>query len=486
MHESHGMSPHLFKPICVPKKLALMAVHVALAGCAAVGPDYRAPVAETPAQWSVPTPHGGSVQRLGEWWRQFDDPVLARLQQAAEQDSPTLAVAWGNVEVARATLASASAGTVPSVSGNLSVSRSRQRTVGTGTTRAASVDASWELDLFGKVRRKVESAQAQVEARQSDWHDARVTLAAEVASNYVEYRACGLLVDIYEQELVSIEQTAQATESLVRAGLSPSTDGALARATRASTTSSLISQRSQCEGLVKALTDLTGLPDGELKALLAGAGSALPRTPGFAVQSVPAQLLRQRPDIASRERDLAAASAEIGVVQADLYPSVQLGGSIGLSVTGGNPFTTWSFGPSLSVPLFDGGSRRAAVASARASQEIAYAQWRDAVRNAVKEVEQALIGLDDANRRVVQAEQAAEEYRRYLVGAEAERRAGTISLLTFEEARRQSLSAQLELIGLQRDQVTYWITLYKALGGGWDRESPVSPPRSLASGQTSE
>lgn len=483
---------------CFLRTALLCAALTVLGGCATVGPDHREPAANVAPQWSAVLPHGGSAAQLEDWWRRFDDSVLLKLQQAAEEDSPSLAAAWANLEAARATLRSAGASGAPSVNAGASVTHARQQAAGvstTGTTRTGSVDATWELDLFGKGRRSVESAQAQVEARRSDWHDARVTLAAEVASSYVEYRACGQLVDIYEQELVSLKQTTQATESLVRAGLSPATDGALAQATQASTTSALIAQRTQCELLVKSLSNLTGLQDDELRSLLAGGASggngsstatpAMPTTTSFSVDRVPAQVLRQRPDVAAKERDLAAASATIGVKTADLYPSIQLGGSIGLSASGGASSGTWSFGPSISVPLFDGGSRQAAVASARASHELAYAQWRATVRDAVTEVEKALVRLADAHERVAQAERAAQEYRRYLTGAEAERRAGTISLLTFEEARRQALSAQLDLIGLQRDQVTYWIALYKAIGGGWDGSSTsdITPPRSRASEQ---
>lgn len=458
------------------RPLAGLFVPLALAGCAAVGPNYHEPAAATPAQWAAPQPHAGSVQQLGDWWRQFDDPVLARLQQAAESDSPTLAAAWGNIELARATLATARSGSAPSVSASGAATRSRTQGTPAVTTRSASVDASWELDLFGKVRRNVEAAGAQVQARRDDWHDARVSLAAEVATDYVQYRACTLLAGTYEQELVSISETTRATESLVRAGLSPSTDAALARATQASTQSTLLDQRSQCELLVKSLTYLTGVQDAELRTALAGGQAAIPGAPALAVASVPAQAVRQRPDVASRERDLAAASAGIGVAQADLYPSVKLGGSIGIA----SSLAGWSFGPSVSLPLFDGGARKAAVDSARASYEIAYAQWRDSVRNAVMEVEKALVQLDAAGQRVTQAEQAAQEYRAYLTGAEAERRAGTISLLDFEEARRQSLAAQVSLVGLQRDRVTDWISLYRALGGGWDANAPATAPASRA------
>lgn len=467
-------------PVSIPRAPAAALLALLLAGCAAVGPDYRPPAAAVPAQWSAALPHGGSVQQLGSWWQQFDDPVLTRLQQAAESDSPTLAAAWGNIEIARATLASARAGSAPTVGASAAVTRSGQQGARPVTTRTGSVDASWELDLFGKVRRNVESADAQLQARRDDWHDARVSLAAEVASDYVDYRACVLLADTYDQELVSIRQTTRATESLVRAGLSPGTDAALAQATEASTASTLLEQRAQCELLVKSLVNLTGLEEPQLRQLLAGGGSALPGAAGLAVDRVPAEVLRQRPDVASRERDLAAASAGIGVAEADLYPSVKLGGTIGITAAGGSSVGSWSFGPSLSLPLFDGGARRAAVDAARGSYEVAYAQWREAVRNAVTEVEQALVRLDKAGERATQAERAAREYRRYVAGAEAERRAGTISLLDFETARRQALTAQLDLIALQRDRILHWIALYKALGGGWDGAAAVTPPRSRA------
>jgi multidrug efflux system outer membrane protein len=381
--------------------------------------------------------------------------------------------------VARATLASTRAGGVPAVSANASASRARQLNAAANTTSTASMDASWELDLFGKVRRGVESADSKVQARGIDWHDARVSLAAEVATNYVKYRACVQLVDTYVQELGSTTETAKATESLVRAGLSAGNDAALARASRASTTSTLQEQRSQCELLVKSLGNLTGMPDAALRQLL-GEGAALPAITALVVQAVPAEVVRQRPDVASRERDLAAASASIGVAQAKRYPSLSLAGSIGFSTSGETSSNTWSFGPSLSLPLLDGGARRAAVESARASYEIAYAQWRSTVRDAVTEVEKTLVQLDNTSQRAVEAENAAREYRSYLAGVDAERRAGSASLLTFEEARRQALAAQVELIGLQRDNVVYWIALYKALGGGWDASASATPPVSRA------
>lgn len=464
-----------------PFSILAIGLAIALGGCAAVGPDYTEPAPAAAALWQGPLPHGGSVTALGDWWSQFNDPVLTRLQRSAESGSPTLAKAWANIEKARATLSSAGAPGLPSANGQASVTRGTQQTGEVATARSVGLDASWELDLFGKVRRSTESARARVQARKNDWHDARVSLAAEVADTYVQYRACGLLANAYEQELTSMSETAKATESLVRAGLTASTEGSLARASLASTTSAGLSQRAQCELLVKSLVNLTGIDEPELRHQLAQGGNGIPQPAGLDVQSVPAQALRQRPDLASRERELAAASADIGVAQADLYPSLSLSGSVNLSATGlASALTSWSFGPTLSIPLLDGGRTRAAVHSARAGYEAAYADWRQSVRTVVKEVEQSLVRLDGTAKRTEQSERAAQEYRRYLVGAEAQWRAGTASLLTLEESRRQALSAQIELIGLQRDHVAYWIALYKALGGDWQPAIPASPSASAA------
>lgn len=458
---------------------------LALAGCA-VGPDYREPSPAAPAAWSAPRPHGGAVGSLDAWWAQFDDPLLAKLVAMAEADSPSLAKAWANIEKARATLVSAKADGLPSLTGGGSVTRGKQQlapgSVTTSTTRSGELDASWEIDLFGKLRRNTEAARALVGARVGDWHDARVSLAAEVADTYVEYRGCEQLADAYARELQSQTQTEQATAGLVRAGFKSSSDGALARASTADTRSTLVSQRSQCELLVKTLVNLTGSDEAQLRAWLVMGDGHLPQPAGLAVESVPAQVLRQRPDLSSLERQVAAASADIGVAQADLYPSLSLSGSLSVSASDTtSPATAWSFGPSLSIPIFNGGARRAAVKSAYASYAAALADYRQGVRDAVKEVEQALVNLDGADQRAEDAATADGEYRRYFLATEQSWRAGRETLLTLEEARRSALSAEIQHITLQRDRVTYWIALYKALGGGWTPESPAQPPQAAQS-----
>jgi outer membrane protein, multidrug efflux system len=470
------------------KALAVAGLGLALAACA-VGPTYHAPAPSAPATWQAALPHAGKVGDLQQWWQQFDDPVLGRLVGMAERDSPTLTQAWANIERARATLQGAGASAWPGVNGSASAARSNQLQsaagTATGTSRSAGLDASWELDLFGKLRRTSEAAQARVEARTADWHDARVSLAAEVADTYVQYRACTLLAQAYERELASNADTERATAAAVRAGFNASSDGSLARASLASAQSTLVQQQAQCELLVKSLVYLTGADEPALRSLMGPVGERVPQPAALEVQAVPAQVLRQRPDLASLERELAAASAEIGVAQADLYPSLSLGGSIGVSASSlVSPLSTWSFGPSLSIPLFDGGQRRAAVASANAGFSAALASYLQGVRKAVMEVEQALVNLDSTARRAEQAESAARDYRDHFRATEASWHAGSVSLLTLEESRRSALSAEITQLTLQRDRVQHWIALYKALGGGWQAGAPAASPETLSAQKT--
>lgn len=478
-------------PSCVlPSSIrssAVLAASLALVACAA-GPTISEPAPVAPAAWQAALPHDGNLGTMRDWWKQFDDPTVAQLIAIAESDSPSLAKAWAGIEKARATLTTARAAGMPSVNGSASIARARQQSmpgaVTTDTTRSAGLDAAWEIDLFAKVRRSAEAAGARAEARVADWHDARVSLAAEVADTYVQYRACVLLADVYARERASMAETEKATAAAVHAGFNAPSDAALARASLANATSTLLAQRAQCELLVKSLVDLTGRDEPALRALLArdDAGDRrLPLPAGLEVQSVPANALRQRPDLASLERELAASSAEIGVAQADLYPSLSLSGSISVSAAAGaSSLATWSVGPSLSIPLFDAGKRRAAVDTARASHAAALAAYRQGVRSAVKEVEQTLVNLDSTARRADAAEHAALDHRRYFQATEANWRAGRESLLTLEEARRSALSAVVSLITLQRDRVAHWIALYKALGGGWEPVASESSSDTLA------
>ncbi|TPQ28130.1 efflux transporter outer membrane subunit [Methylomonas koyamae] len=469
-------------------KAAIMTILAggALAGCS-VFPDYVRPAVDTPAQWQVRrTEADGAAERL-DWWRQFNDPVLTRLLQAAEQDNPTLDQAVASIASARASLAGAEAGGMPGLTANGAFSRSKGGTsngingqtsgaIGTGFNSgitqllSGSLDASWELDLFGKFAFGRQAEQARLDAAELALHNAKVSLAAEVASDYVGYRACQLTAAAYQNAIDSKQDTARLTGTLAHAGFSSPADAVLAEASLHASESSLIAQRVECDNTVKALVALTGLAEAELRAWL-DRGGGIPTPTQFRVDSVPADLLTQRPDLAADERKLAAASADIGNAVAKRYPSVSLTGSIGKRKTETTGLTlssnTWSIGPTVSLPIFDGGELRSKVDSAEAAYAGALATYRSDIRAAVKEVEQALVNLSGAEQRESVEARSAEQYRRYFQASEQNWRAGGLSLLSLEDARGQMIAQEISLITQQQNRVQYWIALYKALGGGW-------------------
>jgi len=206
-----------------------------------------------------------------------------------------------------------------------------------------------------------------------------------------------------------------------------------------------------------------------LRALLDKAPDALPQPEKFAVDSVPVTVLQRRPDVVSAERELAASSAEIGAAVAGQFPSLSLTGSISRSgVSLSELASSWLFGPTLSLPIFDAGSRAAAVDTAEASYKAQMAAYKQSIRTAIKEVEQNLVRLDSATKRGVNASISAERYRRYESTTNNYYKVGGASALTLETARRNALTSEVNVINVQRDQIEYWIALYKAIGGGWD------------------
>jgi outer membrane protein, multidrug efflux system len=459
-------------------------VAFALTGCVTVGPDYRKPDLKMPETWSVSAPQKKQTD-LTKWWSTFKDPVLENLIDAAQKDNPTLSKAAAAIEKARAKRSSVDSGFLPEINATASGSgsgylnkaagtsysaSSGMATSNTGTTYSASagLDASWELDIVGKNRRSSESASDLIQARVADWNDARVSLAAEVATTYTDYRGCRLKEMYYEEQADSQEKTSRLTNLSANTGFSAPADARLAEASAASTRSTALAQKTECEVLVKSLVALTGMTDASMQQQLGGGASSLSKPEELIVTSVPADLLRQRPDIVSAERDLASTSALIGVAEAGRYPSLSLSGSISLSAASGTVMTApWSFGPTLNLPLFNGGKTKANIISAKSDYGSAFADYQQTVRNAVKEVEQALTRLDSMAKREDQARISAEGYRAYLSATEQNWRVGRSSLLDFETARRSAISADISLLELQQSRLEYWIALYKAVGGGW-------------------
>ncbi|MEO7399457.1 MAG: efflux transporter outer membrane subunit [Polaromonas sp.] len=458
---------------------------LALAGCAMapIAPPL-APV--TPDQWQAPLPterttaalaHQGSVSQLSEWWARLDDPVLLELIMAAEAASPTLAAARSNIEQARASRVVAGAALLPTLTAATSLGRSQPAPVNRAvpplaSTAQAGLDASWELDLFGKLAASRDAEQQRLEGSRAMWHAARVSVAAEVANQYYSLRACEKLLDVARADAASRGETARLSALSTRAGFqAPATD-ALARASAADGRSNATAQRALCELDIKALVALSALPEPDLRRKLAPSAADNPRDLMLPVASVPAEALAQRPDVFNAAREVDAAREEAGAARAQRYPRLTLGGSIAttkvLSRGAAQRFDTWSMGPlQLSVPLFDGGASRANVEAADARYVNAAAQYRSMVRQAVREVEEALVQLQSTGERHDDALAAAEGYRASFTGTQARYQSGLASLVELEDARRTLLAAQGNVVNLERERRSAWVALYRALGGGW-------------------
>lgn len=452
--------------------LPVLAVAALLSGCTSIG-TLKPATPAVAAFWHATLPHRGRTADLVTWWASFKDPSLDALLYMADRENPTIEQAVANIDKARATLDSTASGLFPSLDGSASASREGNKgndnnRLTAGTTKSGGLDSAWEVDLFGKTKKQVRAAASRAAGEVWSWHDARVSIAAEVGDDYVQYRACRELERLYRDELASQTATIRATERSAQSGFTSTGDLALAKASAAASSSSLTAQRGECEILIKSITQLTGGDEPAVRRLLDQGKRRIPQPSAVRITAVPADVLRQRPDVNALEAEVAATISDVGAAKADLYPSLSLSGSISISqssVTGRS--VPWSFGPALSVPLLDGGARRAAVRSAVADYDLAVANYKSGVLSAVAEVETAMLRVDTALRRISDAKSAADNYQRYFRAVDQNWASGGVSILDREEARRSAQSAAITLIEIRRDAVQYWIALYKALGGGW-------------------
>lgn len=451
-----------------------------IAGCA-VGPDLKSPTWEqlgAPSGWHATQPHSGSLTELSQWWAQFDDPALLSLLDAAERNSPSIAIASARIRAARASTRIATGSFLPAATASGSATKVRTKTKIAGTSTDAdstvkigAVDAAWELDVFGGSRRELESSRAQLGAAEAGWHDARASIAAEVANTYATARAYQALLALYEEEVASRQATEKLTTLLIGEGLAPSANALAVEAATANSISTLESQRGQYAQVINGLVALTTLGVPEIERLLAPPNTGIPQIKtGFSV-SLPADVLKQRPDVRAAEYQLASASAQIGVAIADLLPSLTLVGSIGINSarTSGinNTTKTWSFGPAVNLPVFLGGRGRARVEATRAAYDQALASYHATVRNAVSEIENSLVRVDTVERRRGHVAKAAEKFHTYFDAINESYRAGKSSLFELETARLQNVGSQQLLVSVELERTQAWVALYKAVGGGW-------------------
>jgi outer membrane protein, multidrug efflux system len=476
---------------------------VLLAGCA-VGPNYHRPsalgtnamptaFAETTTtnlgQWKRAEPSAHLPR--GAWWTLFGDAELNRLETLATECNQEITAALAHFEQARALVNVTRAGYFPQVS--TTPSYSRQRTSAnsvsgkstTFNTFSIPLDASWELDLWGRVRRGVEGARARLAATADDLESAKLAIQAEVAADYFTLGSLEAQVTLLQQTIKTYQRALQLTQDRRRGGIATEYDVSLALTQLKTTEAQLPTIDLQRANLRHALATLCGQPASSfvLSPSPGATNATLPAIPA----SVPSQLLESRPDIASAERSMAAANADIGVAVSAFYPTVTLSGLAGLqSIDAGTlfnwPSRVWAVGPSVQLPIFTGGRNRAQLASVRAAYDAAVANYRQTVLSAFQEVEDQL-----AAQRYV-----AEEYDAQLAALKSARRTLEISLtrykggvITYLEvaiAQSSVLAREQTMVQLIASQQTAAVFLIKALGAGWAQSSAPGISLSLSPG----
>ncbi|WP_156679627.1 efflux transporter outer membrane subunit [Sphingomonas profundi] len=466
------------------RSLALAAL-LPLAACA-VGPDYRPQPA---AALQVPDRFAAAPERPAmplvdpiRWWSGFDDPVLSQFVEQSFVANLDVAVAGARLRQARAAVRQAIGAGLPQVglsgSVNRSVGRDGQSFVdpttgntfssgGDTTVYRAGFDAGWEADIFGGIRRSVEAARADAAASEANLHDVQLSIASEVALNYVQARLAQSRLGIARANLASQDETLQIVGWRVQAGLVSALDLEQARQLRATTAASIPSLDTSYVAAANRLAVLLGEAPGAVTAML-DPGAPVPLAP--AAVAIPAEVMQRRPDIAAAERTLAAETARIGVAVADLYPALRLSGTFAGSDTslGGLPGAALgNLVAGITAPIFQGGQIRARIAGQRAATDAALATYRQTVLLALEEVENALTSLASSERRERELLIAEDASRNAVIYARSQYRAGLIDFQTLLDSERSLLSSEDGRASARADRATATVQLFKALGGGW-------------------
>jgi len=447
-----------------------------LTSCATIGPDYVKPTTSISPIWHTQlkgglTPEEIDPQTLGAWWRVLNDPKLSALIDRAVLGNLDLKKAWTRIREARAQRGIARADLFPTLNSKGSATWRRSNKDKSSELYEVSFDAEWELDIFGGVRRSVEAAEADLQAREEDLHDVFVSLLAEVALNYIEVRTFQARLAVAQANLEAQNETYQLTLWRYQAGLSDELSVQQARYNLENTRSQIPSLRTGLEEAMNRLAVLLGEQPGRVHEEL-NKPMPIPLTPLKIAVGVPADLLRRRPDIRRAERQLAAQTARIGVAMAELYPKFTLSGSIGLealSLSNLSSSGLWSLsgGPRISWAIFKAGAIRQNIEVQSALQEQYLIAYEATVLSALEEVENALVAYAEEQQRresLIEATQAAQSA---VTLAQHKFRAGLTDFSNVLDAQRSLLSLQDQLIQSEGAVTSNLIRLYKALGGGW-------------------
>jgi len=435
--------------------------------------DPGIPLPATYAQASVP----GAGGDLAEWWHGFDDPLLTELVVRAADGNPDVAVARAQLQQARQSLVQARAGWLPTLGATAGENHAVNSAQGmTAATDALSlgIDAAWQADLFGGTSSAVRASRAGAQSAAFRLEAVRTAIAGELATNYIALRLAQARLAIARDTVQSQDDNLAVARWRAQAGLVADIDVEQARAQRAQTAATIPQLQAGLAGAIHRIGVLTGQPPEALIARLEP-DAPIPQGPDGVAVGIPADTLRQRPDVRGAERDLAAASAQIGVARAKLLPSLNLGGTIG---TQGSTISTLTslvngtFFVSLAQTLFDGGQRRAGLRSARAGADAALATYRKTVLGGLEEVENGLAALAAARRRQSELAEALDASTRATTLARSRYRAGLTDFVTLLQSEQTLLSARDAEASARADQATALVQLFLALGGGW-RATPL-------------
>jgi NodT family efflux transporter outer membrane factor (OMF) lipoprotein len=455
-----------------------------LTACA-VGPDYRPPEVPIAEGWHSPAAanlHADAAADLGTWWTVLDDPTLNQLIDQSLADNRSVRQALARVVEARARRTITGAAFLPSLGASASASRSDTdadlTTQGSGTRDVydAGIDAGWELDLFGGQRRSYESATAQLGATEADLRDVLVSLLGEVALSYVDLRTSQSRLTFAERNLASQREVVDIADWRAQAGLATVLDVEQARSSYSQTLSSIPQLESAVEASKNRLAVLTGQTPGALEDVLAER-KTIPVAPAEVIASVPAEVLRRRPDIRAAERRLAAQTAQVGVATAQLYPRLSLSGSLGVTAASASDLLadglqSTRYGVAISVPIFQAGALLQNIKVQNALVTAALASYEGVVLAAYEEVENALTAWANEQKRHAALADAAGSARIASELALTQYNSGLVDFQTVLTADRQLISTEDALAVSDGELTSNLIRLYKAFGGGWS----VFPP----------
>ena len=460
---------------------------VLLAGCA-VGPDYREPKLAMPAGWQEAQQKGVDIRpvEMTRWWSTFNDPLLNSLVERAVQSNFDVRIAEARIREARASRAVTASGLWPTLDVSASYSRNRtsENALALGSLAPqgggnleqdlfkTGFDASWEIDVFGGVRRGVEAADATIAASVENRRDVLVTLLGDVAKNYIDLRGFQRRLAVARANLKAQQDTLELTRIRFQAGLTSDLDVAQAEAQANTTAAQIPTLESSLKQAAYSLDLLLGLSPGGLWNDLANE-TTIPSLPPEVLVGLPSDLLRRRPDIRFAERQLAASTAQIGAAMADLFPKFSLTGAYGLqSISASDWFTGrsryWSIGPTISWPIFDAGRIRANIEIRNAQQEQALNQYEKTVLAALGDVEKSLVSYSREQVRQRSLAEAVAANRRAVEWANELYVRGLNDFLNVLDTQRSLYAAENDLAQSEATMASNLVALYKALGGGWE------------------